>query len=128
MFYSSLERSFLISSNPFPEFTATTWAMTIAGLVIFVGTTLYVFRRLKQAAKEEPYPGPHEILSQFRDMRDEGIISEEEFRRIKLLLADKIAGEDKDEKNGDKENINVDKLISGGDKVISLFDKVVHKR
>lgn len=94
MTYTSLGRIFLISSNPLPEFSATTWVMTIAGLVIFIATSTYIFRRLKEASKEEPFLGPHAILSKFRDLRDEGAISEEEFRKIKLLMADKIAGED----------------------------------
>ena len=70
--------------------------MTIVGLVIFIAVSMYVFRRLKEASKEEPFLGPHAILSKFRDLRDKGALSEEEFRRIKLLLADKIAGEDKE--------------------------------
>ena len=68
--------------------------MTIAGLILFVGTSLYVFRRLRESAKEEPFLGPHAILSKFRDLRDKGALSEEEFRKIKLLMADQIAGED----------------------------------
>lgn len=68
--------------------------MTIAGLMLFIGTTIYFFRRLKEAAKEEPFLGPNAILSKFRDLRDKGALSEEEFRKIKLLLADKIVGED----------------------------------
>ena len=95
MIYSSLDR-FLISSASLPEFSVTTWVMTIAGLVIFIAVFLYVFHRLKEASKEEPFLGPHAILSKFRDLRDKGALSEEEFRRIKLLLADKIAGEDKE--------------------------------
>ena len=95
MIYSSLGRSFLISATPLPEFSATTWIMTIAGLIIFIAASVYVFRRLREAAKEEPYLGPHAILSKFRDLRDKGAISEEEFRKIKLLMADQIAGEDK---------------------------------
>ncbi len=94
MIYSSLERSFLISSATLPEFSITTWAMTIAGLIIFVATSMYVFHRLKAASKEEPFLGPHAILSKFRDLRDKGALSDEEFRKIKLLMADKIAGED----------------------------------
>ena len=94
MIYTSLERFFLISSTPLPEFSATTWTMAIAGLVIFVATSMYVFRRLREAAKEEPFLGPHAILSKFRDLRDKGALSEEKFRKIKLLMADKIAGED----------------------------------
>ena len=94
MFYISLGRSFLISSAPLPEFTPTTWTMAIAGLIIFIAASIFFFRRLKAAAKEEPFLGPHAILTKFRDLRDKGALSEEEFRRIKLLMADKIAGED----------------------------------
>lgn len=96
MIYSSLERSFLISSATLPEFSITTWAMAIAGLIIFIATSMYVFHRLKEASKEEPFLGPHAILSKFRDLRDKGALSDEEFRKIKLLMADKIAGEDKE--------------------------------
>ena len=94
MFYSDLGRSLLISATPLPEFSATTWTMTIAGLIIFIAASMFIFRRLKEAAKEEPYLGPHAILSKFRDLRDQGALSEEEFRKIKLLMADQIAGED----------------------------------
>lgn len=94
MIYSSLGRILLISSTPLPEFSATTWTMTIAGLIIFIAASVYVFRRLREVAKEDPYLGPHAILSKFRDLRDKGAISEEEFRKIKLLMADQIAGED----------------------------------
>ena len=94
MFYSDLGRSLLISATPLPEFSATTWTMAIAGLIIFIAASMFIFRRLKEVAKEEPYLGPHAILSKFRDLRDQGALSEEEFRKIKLLMADKIAGED----------------------------------
>lgn len=94
MFYTSLGRSFLISSATLPEFSITTWTMTIAGLIVFIAASVVIFRRLKEASKEEPFLGPHAILSKFRDLRDKGALSEEEFRKIKLLMADKIAGED----------------------------------
>ena len=94
MIYTSLGRFFLISSTPLPEFSATTWTMAIAGLIIFIAASMFIFRRLREAAKEEPFLGPHAILSKFRDLRDKGALSEEEFRKIKLLMADKIAGED----------------------------------
>lgn len=96
MHYTSLERFFIISSNPLPEFSATTWIMAIAGFILFFGVASYVFRRLRASSKEEPFLGPHAILSKFRELRDNGALSEEEFRKIKLLMADKIAGEDKE--------------------------------
>lgn len=95
MFFTCFWRTLLISSATLPEFSVTTWIMTIVGLVIFIALSLYVFRRLKEASKEEPFLSPHAILSNFRDLRDKGELSEEEFRKIKLLLADKIAGEEK---------------------------------
>ena len=95
MNYTSLERMFLISSTNLPEFSVTTWVMAIAGLVLFIITSMYIFRRLKEDAREEPYLGPNAILSKFRDMRDNGALSEEEFRKIKLILAEKIVGEEK---------------------------------
>ena len=60
MFYSDLGRSLLISATPLPEFSATTWTMAIAGLIIFIAASMFIFRRLKEAAKEdqiadEPY-------------------------------------------------------------------------
>ena len=94
MIYTSLGRNFLISAAPLPEFSATTWTLAIAGLVIFIAASMFIFRRLKEAAKEEPFLGPHAILSKFRELRDKGALSEEEFRKIKLLMADQIAGED----------------------------------
>ena len=96
MLFTSLERTLLISSNPLPEFSVTTWIMAIAGFLLFFGVSSYIFRRLRASSKEEPFLGPHAILSQVRDLRDSGALSEEEFRKIKLIMADKIAGEEND--------------------------------
>jgi hypothetical protein len=61
--------------------------VAVAGLAILVTVGLYVVLRVRGVAMEE-MPDALEHLSEFRRMRDEGAIAEEEYQRLKQTVAE----------------------------------------
>ena len=93
MVHEAFCRFILFAEMAAPEFSTSTLIMAVAAFLIFITVFYYIFHRLREESKEDAFMGPHALLTQFRDMKDEGELSPEEYRNIKLLLADKIAGE-----------------------------------
>jgi len=68
---------------------------TLAGLVV---TGIYLAGRIRaKAAQKEPTAS--ELLTKFREMHSQGVLSDEEFRTIKTTLTERLQTElrDKDE-------------------------------
>jgi hypothetical protein len=66
-----------------------------AVLAVAVGTILWVRRRWVGLDGVEGFAGTdgekwHDTLLQYRNLRDEGVLSEEEFRRIRTLVGPRI--------------------------------------
>ena len=60
-------------------------------LVIVILTTVYVVKRFRDRIDED-MPGPIEHMSFFREIYDEGDITETEFRTIKTVLSEQLEG------------------------------------
>lgn len=65
------------------------WTAACAGLVAVGWYLLGLIR--SQAAKSEP--SASELLSSYRDLHDQGEISESEYREIKTVLASRLRAE-----------------------------------
>ena len=68
----------------------------IIGLAVFIGLFYFLFNYIK-AGKKGTINNPHDLISQFREMEEEGELTAEEFRNIKLMLAQKILGDKTEE-------------------------------
>lgn len=68
----------------------------VIGLAVFIGLFYLLFNYIK-AGKKETINNPHDLISQFRAMEEEGELTAEEFRNIKLMLAQKILGDKTEE-------------------------------
>ena len=60
-------------------------------LVIVILTSIYVVKKFRDRI-DEGMPGPNEHMSFFREMYDEGDITETEFRTIKTVLSEQLEG------------------------------------
>jgi hypothetical protein len=75
-----------------PEFTNLAIGLCLLGLAVLVGVLVMVWvRKLFQSEKEEV--SPNDLLSDFRRMRDQGLMSEAEFTRVRGLLGNKLREE-----------------------------------
>ena len=60
-------------------------------LVIVILTSIYVLKKYRDQIDED-MPGPIEHMSFFREIYDEGDITETEFRTIKTVLSEQLEG------------------------------------
>ena len=60
-------------------------------LVIVILTSIYVVKKFRDQIDED-MPGPIEHMSFFREIYDEGDITETEFRTIKTVLSEQLEG------------------------------------
>ncbi len=61
-------------------------------LAMMIATAVYALGKFRGGAGEERL-GASELMSKFREVHSEGGLSDEEFRTIKTLLADKLQRE-----------------------------------
>jgi hypothetical protein len=66
--------------------------LLFAAMAVLTALGAWVVSRFR-GSKGEDVPGASELLSKFRDLRDQGELSDEEFRNIKTLMADKLQQE-----------------------------------
>ena len=59
--------------------------------MIVILTSIYVVKKFRDRI-DEGMPGPNEHMSFFREMYDEGDITETEFRTIKTVLSEQLEG------------------------------------
>ena len=64
--------------------------MTI--LIIICAVGFYLVQKFRDQSDEDR-PGANEMLTNFREMREQGDISEFEFRRLKTVLGDQLKEE-----------------------------------
>ena len=71
-------------------------------IALLTGAGAFFVSRFR-GGKEEEQPGASELLTNFRELHEEGELSAQEFRKIKTLLADKLQQElnDKGEPGSD---------------------------
>ncbi len=74
------------------------WALAACFVVCAVGG-VYVVLRVRKEWKEPP-ASASDLMANFRDLRAEGDLTEQEFRTIKTLLADKLQQELNDNGKG----------------------------
>lgn len=74
-------------TNPFVEVLV---SCTI--LAAMIAAAVYALGKFRGGAEEEQL-GASELLSKFREVHSEGGLSDEEFRTIKTLLADRLQRE-----------------------------------
>ncbi len=74
----------------FQEFAAS--ALIFLGLVLLVGIGLWIVTRLRSrlADDEGSATGDHRLLSQIADLKQQGDLTEEEYRSIKGRLVERI--------------------------------------
>ncbi len=72
---------------------------TTAGVGLLTVTAIFVVGRLR-GGSEDDQPAASSMLTNFRELHSRGGLSDQEFRTIKTLLADRIQRELKD--SGDK--------------------------
>lgn len=72
-----------------PTAKAVLW---VAVLLIMMAVGYYLVRRFRDRAGDDRQTAS-ELLTNFREMHQEGDISETEFRTIKTVLGDKLQGE-----------------------------------
>jgi hypothetical protein len=70
-------------------------ALLFAAIAALTGLGALVVSKFRGSSKDEERPAS-EMLSNFRNLREQGELSETEFRNIKTLLSDKIQEELKD--------------------------------
>jgi len=70
-------------------------ALLFAAIAALAGLGALVVSKFRGSAKDEERPAS-QMLSNFRDLAEQGELSETEFRNIKTLLSDKIQEELKD--------------------------------
>jgi len=67
----------------------------LAGIAVVVAIGVYVVARVRSEWIESK-PETSELITNFRELRDSGELSEKEYRTIKGMLADKLTHELKD--------------------------------
>jgi hypothetical protein len=92
------------------EFLATPAARAVMlfaaiGLLIAVGA--YIVSKWR-GANEQYQMGANELLTNFREMHSQGVLSDEEFRNIKAKLGRKLQGELNDSDKTGKDESNED--------------------
>jgi len=70
-------------------------ALLFAAIAALTGLGALVVSRFRGSTKDEERPAS-QMLSKFRDLHEQGELSETEFRNIKTLLSDQIQQELKD--------------------------------
>jgi hypothetical protein len=70
-------------------------ALLFAAIAALAGLGALVVSKFRGSTKDEERPAS-QMLSNFRDLHEQGELSETEFRNIKTLLSDKIQEELKD--------------------------------
>lgn len=70
-------------------------ALLFAAIAALAGLGALIVSKFRGSTKEEERPAS-QMLSNFRDLAEQGELSETEFRNIKTLLSDKIQEELKD--------------------------------
>lgn len=70
------------------------WALGLCFAACIAGG-VYAVLRVRSELKETA-PGASELMANFRELRSQGELSEQEFRTIKTLLADELEKELKD--------------------------------
>ena len=70
-------------------------ALLFAAITALAGLGALVVSKFRGSTKDEERPAS-QMLSNFRDLAEQGELSETEFRNIKTLLSDKIQEELKD--------------------------------
>jgi hypothetical protein len=70
-------------------------ALLFAAIAALTGLGALVVSKFRGSSKDEERPAS-EMLSNFRNLHEQGELSETEFRNIKTLLSDKIQEELKD--------------------------------
>jgi len=70
-------------------------ALLFAAIAALTGLGALVVSKFRGSTKDEERPAS-QMLSNFRDLHEQGELSETEFRNIKTLLSDKIQEELKD--------------------------------
>ncbi len=71
-------------------------------MAVLSGLGAFIVSRFRDG-KEEEQPTASEMLTKFRDLHDQGELSDEEFRNIKTLLADELQQQlsDKEQQGSD---------------------------
>ena len=74
----------------FQEFAGS--ALTFLGLILVIGIGLWIVSRIRSrlADDEGSATGDHRLLSQIADLKEQGDLTEEEYRSIKGRLAKRI--------------------------------------
>jgi len=70
-------------------------ALLFAAIAALAGLGALIVSRFRGSTKDEERPAS-QMLSKFRDLHEQGELSETEFRNIKTLLSDQIQQELKD--------------------------------
>ncbi len=73
-----------------PQLPPIAWGVGIVLLIIFIIVFLYIFAHLKAIRKNPEVNDPNSLLTEFRNMRDSGEISSDEYRNIISLFKDKF--------------------------------------
>ena len=70
------------------------WAtLVFIGLVLAGVLVIFLVRRWQQQADESECPTANEQLATFRELYDQGAMSQEEFDRVRALLSDRLREE-----------------------------------
>src|SRR5438128_6438452 len=70
------------------------WAtIALIGLIIVGAFVIFFLGRWQEQTKEKECPTANEQLAIFREMYDRGAMSQEEFDRVRALLADRLREE-----------------------------------
>lgn len=76
--------------------------LAFTGLAIFAAVSWYVIGKLRQAGARTQAPSAQELLARFGKMYDEGELSKEEYRAIKLTFASTLSAP-RETSDGDKD-------------------------
>jgi hypothetical protein len=77
-----------ILSEPVPQLILAT-----AGLLILAVVGIYILQKLRTESREPP-PQPTDWLSEFRDLRDRGLITPQEYEAIRANLRQHVRRKD----------------------------------
>ncbi|MGD9644076.1 MAG: hypothetical protein AB7U73_00080 [Pirellulales bacterium] len=66
--------------------------LSVAVVAIAVTVGVYVIGRVRKSSRESP-PTASDLLTNFRDLHSQGELSDEEFRTIKSMLAERMQQE-----------------------------------
>jgi len=75
----------------------------IVALAIFVAVAWYVLSKLRNA-KETAKPTAEDLLARFGSLRDEDVMSKEEFNAVKRALASTLTSKPEFRENNDAKN------------------------